>query len=405
MLQNRNHELFSLLFNSHCIAEKQHILPPQYNFYEHGKFVRGYIPQSELHVFSAEQGVSDILRDCLLDVDFDFLLSIEEDICSVEKTNEIFYDGILKPGAWQLDKLDGREDGQYSFHKAKNEVDLYILDTGVNWKHKEFSEGQVIDMDPAYGIKNLSHPHGTGTASQSAGLNYGSSKGTKIYNYPVCRYGGSCGGGDIEAGLHAALERIKATKRRGVINMSLGSNAGADVSKNSIGQYFNALFKDITEAGGIVVVSAGNSNQDACSWLYSFSPYVISVGSIDKNYNKSGFSNFGDCVDIYAFGDAVPIAYSTIDNSNVGYKSGTSFSSPLVAGLVVNIIEENPSVSKDDILKILWRKVNSFLVPKYECAKEKIKCCQSSVKNSRLDLYCRNYDAKDCPKSCVILNC
>jgi len=404
-MNQRNHELLSFLFNSHCVAEKNALLPSEYNFHEHGKFIRGYIPKNQISMFTAEEGVSDILKDCLLDVDFDILLNVEENMCEIEKTNEIFYDSIQKPAAWQLDKLDGKDDDQYIYRNGSNQIDLFILDTGVNWKHKEFKDGQVIDLDPNFNINNLSNAHGTGTSSQAAGINYGSSKGTIIYNYPVCRFGGSCGGADIEAGLHIALEHLKESKRRAVINLSLGSYAGPDISKNSIGQYFNALFKDIVEAGGILVVSAGNSNQDACNWMYSFSPYVISVGSIDKNYNRSSFSNFGECVDIYAFGDAVPIAYAIKDINLVSYKSGTSFSSPLVAGLVVNILESNPALSKDEILNILYKKENSLLVPKYECSKENKKCCRTSVKNSRMDLYCRKYEIKDCPKSCAILDC
>jgi subtilisin family serine protease len=139
--------------------------------------------------------------------------------------------------------------------------------------------------------------------------------------------------------------------------------------------------------------------------MYSFSPWVISVGSITKAYNKSSFSNFGSCVDIWSFGDSVPTAYSIKDNTTVQYKSGTSFSSPLVAGMVVNLLRQNNTLNKDQILSILFNKVNSFVVPLYECGKEFMKCCQGYVKGARLDKYCRSLSLSSCERSCKIGLC
>jgi len=73
---------------------------------------------------------------------------------------------------------------------------------------------------------------------------------------------------------------MKTTGRRSVINMSIGSS-GAN-KYLSVQSYYNSLFNDIHNAGGIIVVSAGNSNADACDWWFSYSDKVISVGAHDK---------------------------------------------------------------------------------------------------------------------------
>jgi subtilisin family serine protease len=350
-----------------------------------------------------------------VEIDFEPHLQLQE--CINNKTDNIFYmkEGlsIKEPNAWSIDYLDIQQDNSYNFDSNNKElVEIWILDTGVNWHHVEFDESQVVDVDPNYNIFNVSNPHGTGTSICSGGKNYGSSKGFKIYNYPVCRSGGSCGSSDIDNGFKKVLDRLENNRdqngkylKRVVVNLSVGANMGTDPSNSSLGMYYNSMFKKITDQGGLIVTSAGNSNQDACTWLYSFSPYVISVGALDQNYNKASFSNYGSCVDIWSFGLSVPTGYSVIDNYSVQYKSGTSFSSPLVAGLVANVLSQDLTLNKEQVLQILYYNINNYFVPRYKCGEMIKKCCQGDIKGTRKDNYCRSLDLNHCDRACVIKSC
>jgi len=51
-----------------------------------------------------------------------------------------------------------------------------------------------------------------------------------------------------------------------------------------------------------VIVAAGNSNKDACTGSPSSSEYAITVGASDIDDNRAYFSEYGDCVDIFAPG-------------------------------------------------------------------------------------------------------
>lgn len=98
---------------------------------------------------------------------------------------------------------------------------------------------------------------------------------------------------------------------------------------------------NIAASRGILVVnSAGNSGND--SWKYITAPAdaenVISVGAINKDSIIASFSSFGPTVDgrvkpeILALGVNSAVVNAT--NGNISLANGTSFSSPIMAGLI-----------------------------------------------------------------------
>lgn len=438
---NFNTNLILLLFNVYCL----HVNDVRYllnlKFYYNHPYIAGYINAQNITNFLMQPQIkhTTILK-CMSEFMFDLKFQVEQlpivDFslgCGNERTNAIFYNQTLKPNAWNLDFFAQPLDFNYSYffsNVSLDLVELWILDTGVNWKHKEFEGIQVIDWDPAYTILNLTNPHGTGTAGCAGGKNYGSAKPLKIINYPVCRAGGSCYGSDIDKGLHIVLSRLQTYNskcesstnhntsnckwnKRIVVNLSVGNNAGLSPMNTSLGLYFHQLFKDINDYGGIIVNSAGNSNEDACKWFYSFSDYVISVGSVDQkqtfpfNVTKSSFSNWGKCVDIWSYGSNVPTAYSISDPNVVQFKSGTSFSSPLVAGLVFNLLKQKLNVNRYECLQYLIRPYQNFTVAKYECNALEKYCCQALTKGTRISNYCRTLPVNECNinRNCEILSC
>jgi len=112
---------------------------------------------------------------------------------------------------------------------------------------------------------------------------------------------------------------------------------------------FREWLRQLRDYGGAVCIApAGNSGMRRPSWPAAFAD-VVSVGALGADWRgRASFSNFGSWVDVYAPGRDLINAYTTgtykchvspyanTDRTFYGMAkwSGTSFSTPIVSGLV-----------------------------------------------------------------------
>lgn len=145
---------------------------------------------------------------------------------------------------------------------------------------------------------------------------------------------------DIIAGINYAVR-----SGASVINLSLVGPASPALSATIANAY---------TAGVVVVAAAGNSGVDT-----TFSPVypacadvngvdmVIGVAATDDKGEPASFSNYGSCVNIAAPGDSI---LSTKTNNRYGKMTGTSMSSPLVAGVAGLYKALHPAASPAEVI-------------------------------------------------------
>lgn len=251
--------------------------------------------------------------------------------------------------------------------KGNSETAIAIIDSGIDTLHTDLTdkrwnnpgEGTILDED---GIDNDgngyiddwmgwdfvgddNYPldfngHGThvsGIAAAKSNNNYGISGlawNCKIMALRVLDSNGSGSVADVNLAIYYA-----ANNGAKVINLSLGGPSYSS-SQNSAIQYAHSK-------GCVIIAAAGNDGDSTVNYPAGYDN-VISVGSIDRNNNRSSFSNYNSSIDICApGGDGLPYdsgdIYSTIPSNTYGYKAGTSMAAPFVSGLAALIFSQNPS--------------------------------------------------------------
>jgi hypothetical protein len=136
---------------------------------------------------------------------------------------------------------------------------------------------------------------------------------------------------------------------RVVVNISLGSYSPKPPEKK--------LIKDILERGAIVVAAAGNDGIKDSIYPAALDG-VICVGASEGGVRQS-YSNYGN-IDIFADGSYQTTQTLTLP-SDTGIDTytrtvklnGTSFAAPKVSGLIVKMLQLDPSLEKRQILDIL----------------------------------------------------
>ncbi len=141
---------------------------------------------------------------------------------------------------------------------------------------------------------------------------------------------------------------------------SYACNNGADVINASLGAYgFVQAMADAVAVcrslGVIYVAAAGNDNSDCATRYPCNYSGVQCVASLNDTDIKSGFSNWGNCVDVAAYGrDIISLQAGGLGISGtVRQMSGTSMATPQVAALSALILSRNPAFSDDQVAQII----------------------------------------------------
>ncbi len=279
-----------------------------------------------------EQFISDLKKNESADIDsveLDMLVAPAYTPNDSQLLNEWHINKINAPTAWDSTK--------------GNSVVVAVADTGVECTHPDLAANCVPGWNIYSNNNDTSDVNGHGTAvagtiaavgdnaNQVAGVSYQTKiMPIRIADANAYAYWSSM----AQAIIYAADHGVK------IINISYQDSTGNSTVRDAANY--------MRQKGGHVVFCEGNSG---IASVYDNSPDIINVSATDQNDSKTSWSTFGADVDISAPGDSI---LTTSRDGAIGYHSGTSFSSPIVAATLALIRSVNPTLTRDQVEAILF---------------------------------------------------
>jgi thermitase len=244
------------------------------------------------------------------------------------------------PDQWHLSMIQTSSAWDIS---TGNGITIAVLDAGVDGSHPDLATRMVPGRNVASNNNNTAaiNVHGTAVAGAVAAAGDNATGVASVawsaQIMPVRitnRTDGWANGSDMIDGILWAADN-----GAGVVNISYDIGS-ADAAMNDAAQYLRSK-------GGLLVMSAGNSNTDNGT---SENPYIINVAATTRNDARASFSNYGNYIDVSAPGEDILTVW---ENGQYGWAGGTSFSSPIAAGVVALIKAANPNLTPDEVETVL----------------------------------------------------
>jgi subtilisin family serine protease len=248
------------------------------------------------------------------------------------------------PSQWHLQRISAPSGWDIS--SGSESIIIAIIDSGVDPSHPDLADKLL----PGYNFlsdNTDTHDvlgHGTAVAGAAAAIsnNYGGVAGVAWANpiMPLVVLNSS-----NYASYYDIAQAITFAADHGakIMNISIGGSSSSSTLQNAADYAWNK--------GAIIFASAANYSTSA-PYYPAACNNVVAVSATASNDALASFSNYGNWVDIAAPGVSI---YTTSNGGSYSARSGTSFSSPVAAGVGALIMSANPSLANAQVLDILLR--------------------------------------------------
>ncbi len=245
---------------------------------------------------------------------------------------------------WHLSKINAVN--AWSLSTGSQSTPIAIVDTGIDLTHPDLSS-KIIQGYNVYA--NSSDPsddlgHGTAVAGTAAALSNNAlgvaavSWQSPLMPIKISDSTGYATYSDMAKGITYAADRGVR-----VINVSFGGRTSSSTLQNAVSYAW--------QKNALVIASAGNDSSSTVSYPAACQ-YAVAVSATLSDDTFASFSNYGNAISVSAPGKGI---YTTTRGGGYGSWYGTSFSSPVVAGVAALILSLNPFLTNVQVVDILQK--------------------------------------------------
>jgi len=246
------------------------------------------------------------------------------------------------PSQWHLPKIRGPQ--AWGTTTGAASVLVAVIDSGVEAAHPDLASKLVPGWNFLNGNSNTNDEvgHGTAVAGTLAAASdngvgvAGVSWGSPILPLAVVGSNETAAYSDIAAAIQYAADHGAR-----IINISIGGPAES-MALQSAADYAWAK-------GALIFASAMNAGTSA-PYYPAACNHVVAVAATDATDHLASFSNHGNWITLSAPGVGI---LSTSIGGGYGYWDGTSFASPIAAGVAALALAVEPSLTNAELLKLL----------------------------------------------------
>lgn len=317
------------------------------------------MPEAALHALLSAQGASEIGTIPALDVRVIRVPARAADklLAALQRNKDVEYaepdhvataigaanDPYFTAGnQWSLSKIEAP--AAWDATVGSPEVVVAVIDSGVRSSHPDLSGKVLQGYDFINNDTDASDDNGHGTAVAgitAASTNNGIGMAGISWNsliLPV-KVLGADGSGSYSAMANGITWAADNGAR--IINLSLGGTSSSRTLQNAVNYAWNR---------NVILIAAAGNNGNNTAFYPAACKNVVAVSATDSSDRRPSWSNYGSYVDVSAPGVSV---LTLSGSSSYAYWNGTSFSSPVTAGVVALMAAANPTLSNAGMVDAL----------------------------------------------------
>ena len=256
---------------------------------------------------------------------------------------------------WHLPQIQAP--AAWAITTGSSSVTVAVVDSGVDGTHPDLAAKIVPGWNYVNNNATTSDDlgHGTAVAGTLAAISNngigvaGVTWGSPIMPLVVVDSTDYASYSNIAAAIqYAADQGVR------IINVSLGGSSSSSTLQYAVNYAW---------AKGSIVFASAMNNSTNTPYYPAACTNAVAVSATDQNNTLASFSDYGNWITLAAPGNNI---LTTNEGGGYGYWYGTSFSSPIAAGVAALILSVNPTLSASAVVNMLEQTATDLGTPGYD---------------------------------------